>query len=78
LTATSGVDPNPELVARNKANLDITWLRETADDDGELLPPEVIAQEIVEDLQAALGEFAAVADALQAAKADTTPDMVDD
>ncbi|MEH1013020.1 hypothetical protein V6U90_07905 [Micromonospora sp. CPCC 206060] len=29
-----------------------------------LLPPEVIVQEIVEDLQAALRKFAAIADAL--------------
>lgn len=33
------------------------------------LPPEVIAQEIVEDLQAALADFTAVAEALQATKA---------
>ncbi|MGH3625793.1 MAG: N-6 DNA methylase, partial [Sciscionella sp.] len=67
-----------ELVARDRANLDITWLRETSDDDGELLPPEVIAQEIVEDLQAALDEFAAVAEALQAAMADADPDTIDE
>ena len=29
-----------------------------------ILPPEIIAREIVEDLEAALGEFAAVAAAL--------------
>lgn len=34
------------------------------DDADSLLPPEVIAQEIVEDLQAALSEFAAIAEAL--------------
>ncbi|MET7621476.1 hypothetical protein [Streptomyces sp. NPDC005408] len=34
------------------------------DDADSLLPPEVIAQEIVEDLQAALDEFAAIAEAL--------------
>ena len=65
---------NPELVARDKANLDITWLRETSEDDGELLPPEVIAQEIVEDLQAALGEFTAVAEALAEGKAGGDPE----
>ncbi|MGH4021503.1 MAG: SAM-dependent DNA methyltransferase, partial [Pseudonocardiaceae bacterium] len=38
-----------ELVARDKANLDITWLRDPDLDDGERLqPPEVIAAEIVE------------------------------
>jgi len=56
-----------ELLTRDKVNLDITWL--SADEDEELPPPDVIAQEIVEDLQAALGEFAAVAEALALAKA---------
>ncbi|MGV9832948.1 N-6 DNA methylase [Nocardia niigatensis] len=60
-----------ELLARDKVNLDITWLRDPdLKDSDELQPPEVIAQEIVEDLQAALDEFAAVADALQLAKAE--------
>lgn len=60
-----------ELLARDKANLDITWLRDPDLDDGDnLQPPDVLAQEIVEDLQAALDEFAAVADALQLAKAE--------
>ncbi len=59
-----------DLVARDKANLDITWLRDPdAEDSDNLQPPEVIAQEIVDDLQAALNEFAAVAEALEAAKA---------
>jgi type I restriction enzyme M protein len=59
-----------ELVARDKANLDISWLRDPDAENGDNLPPpEVIAQEIVEDLQAALNEFAAVAEALEAAKA---------
>ncbi|CAI7979117.1 type I restriction enzyme M protein [Frankia sp. Hr75.2] len=54
-----------ELVARDKVNLDITWMKDPALDDADsLLAPEVIAQEIVEDLQAALSEFAAVAEAL--------------
>jgi len=38
-------------MARDKANLDITWLRdETLDDLDNLPAPEVIAREIVEDL----------------------------
>ncbi len=57
-------------MARDKANLDITWLRDPdAEDSDNLPPPEVIAQEIVDDLQAALNEFTAVAEALEAAKA---------
>ncbi|MGW4518643.1 hypothetical protein ACWEO4_43650, partial [Streptomyces sp. NPDC004393] len=54
-----------ELIARDKVNLDLTWLKDPALDDADsLLPPEVIAQEIVEDLQAALAEFEAIAEAL--------------
>ena len=61
-----------ELIARDKVNLDITWLRDASLEDSDaLLPPEVIAQEIVEDLQAALSEFAAIADSL--AKRPGTP-----
>jgi len=60
-----------DLVARDKANLDITWLKDpslTDADDG--VPPEIIAREIVEDLQAALLEFEAVAVALEARAAE--------
>ena len=54
-----------ELLARDKASLDIIWLRDQSLEDTENLPPpEVIAQQIVEDLQAALAEFAAVAESL--------------
>lgn len=55
-----------ELVARDKVNLDITWLRDESLEDLDNLPaPEVIAREIVEDLTAALAEFEAVASALE-------------
>jgi type I restriction enzyme M protein len=66
--------PFEELVTRDKANLDITWLRDPSLEgkDG-LLSPEVIVQEIVEDLEAALSEFAAIADTLQARPGTTTP-----
>ncbi|MFD6665680.1 N-6 DNA methylase [Micromonospora chalcea] len=54
-----------ELIARDKVNLDITWLKDASLEDADsLLPPEVIAQEIVDDLQAALAEFAAIAETL--------------
>jgi type I restriction enzyme M protein len=60
-----------ELVARDKANLDITWLRDESLEDMDSLPaPEVIAREIVEDLTAALAEFEAVAAALAAGSTD--------
>ena len=55
-----------ELLARDKVNLDITWLRDDSLEDLDNLPaPEVIAREIVEDLTAALAEFEAVAAALE-------------
>ncbi len=46
-----------DLIARDKLNLDITWLRDDSLEDLDNLPaPEVIAREIVEDLTAALVE----------------------
>jgi type I restriction enzyme M protein len=54
------------LVAREKANLDLLWLKDDSLEDSDDLPSlEIIAREIVEDLEAALAEFAAVADALE-------------
>ncbi len=64
-----------QLMTRDKANLDITWLKDpslTDADDG--VPPEIIAREIVEDLQAALMEFEAVAAALEARAAELSTD----
>lgn len=56
-----------ELIARDKVNLDITWLRDESLEDADDLPaPDVIAREIVEDLAAALAEFEAVASTLEA------------
>jgi type I restriction enzyme M protein len=51
-----------ELVARDKASLDIFWLKDESLADSDNLPaPEVIAQEIVEDLEAALEQFRLIA-----------------
>ncbi|MGE5154905.1 MAG: hypothetical protein ACM3ST_12935, partial [Bdellovibrio bacteriovorus] len=60
-----------ELVARDKASLDIFWLKDDslADSDN-LPPPEVIAQEIVEDLEAALEQFRLIAADLNGGTAD--------
>lgn len=59
-----------ELIARDKVNLDITWLRDESLEDADNLPaPDVIAREIVEDLTAALAEFEAVATALESSVA---------
>ena len=47
-----------ELVARDKISLDIFWLRDESLSDSDNLPaPDVIAQEIVDDLEAALVQF---------------------
>jgi type I restriction enzyme M protein len=55
-----------ELVQRDKVSLDITWLRDESLEDAANLPlPEVIAQEIAEDLEAALAEFAQIAESLR-------------
>ncbi|MFF4484297.1 N-6 DNA methylase [Streptomyces sp. NPDC001520] len=55
-----------ELISRDKVNLDLTVLQSSASTSSALAAPDVIAQEIVEDLEAALAEFAAVAQALKA------------
>jgi type I restriction enzyme M protein len=58
-----------ELLQRDKVSLDITWLRdESLEDVDNLPPPEVIAQEIIEDLEAALSEFSAIAASLQTSR----------
>jgi type I restriction enzyme M protein len=51
-----------DLIARDKVNLDIFWLKDAALDDPDLLPPpDEIAAEIVENLEAALERFRKVA-----------------
>jgi type I restriction enzyme M protein len=50
-----------EVVARDKTNLDLFWLKDDSLEDTENLPaPAVLAAEIVEQLQAALIEFESV------------------
>ena len=47
-----------EIMARDKVNLDIFWLRDESLEDSENLPdPDVLAAEIVADLEAALEQF---------------------
>jgi type I restriction enzyme M protein len=56
-----------ELIQRDKVSLDLIWLRdESLEDSDNLPPPDVLAQEIVEDLEAALSEFAQIATSLRA------------
>jgi type I restriction enzyme M protein len=55
-----------ELLARDKVNLDITWLRDESLEDADNLPaPHLIAREIIEDLSAALAELEVVAASLE-------------
>ncbi len=51
-----------DLSKRDKLNLDIFWLKDKSLEDSENLPePDVLAQEIADDLQTALDQFAAIA-----------------
>jgi type I restriction enzyme M protein len=55
-----------ELLQRDKVSLDLIWLRdESLEDSANLPPPDILAQEIVEDLEAALNEFAQITDSLR-------------
>ncbi len=57
-----------EIIARDKANLDIFWLKDESLEDSENLPPPAeLAAEIVVSLEAALEEFRAVEEALMPA-----------
>jgi len=57
------------LMARDKVNLDLIWLKDDSLEDAANLPaPEVIAREIIENLESALTEFSAIVEALEAGK----------
>jgi type I restriction enzyme M protein len=54
-----------ELIARDKTNLDIFWLKDDSLEDAADLPaPDVLAREIVEELEVAIEEMRAVIAAL--------------
>ena len=54
-----------ELIARDKTNLDIFWLKDKSLTDLDNLPdPDILANEIIENLEAALASFRNVAKAL--------------
>jgi len=54
-----------EIIARDKTNLDIFWIKDDSLEDTENLPaPAVLAAEIVEQLEAALEEFRSVEEVL--------------
>ena len=55
-----------ELTKRDKLNLDIFWLKDEALEESANLPaPEVIAADITADLEAALEQFATIAEDLK-------------
>ena len=68
-TATSAQKANAsnafsydDLSKRDKVNLDMFWLKDESLEDSANLPsPDIIAAEIVEDLEAALEQFAEIA-----------------
>ena len=54
-----------DLLKRDKLNLDIFWLRDKSLEDSENLPePDVLAQEIIDDLEDALAQLRSVASEL--------------
>ena len=54
-----------ELMSRDKVNLDIFWLRDESLEDAANLPePDVLAREIMEELEAALEQFAGIVEEL--------------
>jgi type I restriction enzyme M protein len=58
-----------ELINRDKASLDIFWLKDKSLEDSENLPdPGILAIEIVEDLEAALDQFREIAEDLEEKK----------
>lgn len=57
-----------ELVTRDKASLDLSWLRDESLEGADSLPePDVIAADIAEDLRAALAQFEEISGDLAAA-----------
>jgi type I restriction enzyme M protein len=50
-----------DLIGREKVSLDIFWLKDESLEDSENLPaPEVLAQDIAENLEAALEQFTSI------------------
>ena len=62
-----------EISARDKASLDIFWLRDESLEDSSTLPdPDVLAQEIAEDLRASLEQIESIVADLQLRRARLT------
>lgn len=55
-----------ELIKRDKVNLDIFWLRDESLEDSENLPgPDLLARDIAENLETALGQFSSIYEDLE-------------
>jgi type I restriction enzyme M protein len=55
-----------DLAKRDKLNLDLFWIKDKTLEDAENLPePDVLAQEIAEDLETALEQFRTIANDLK-------------
>lgn len=55
-----------ELIKRDKINLDLFWLKDKSLEDSDDLPdPDVLAQEIADDLQTALDQFSSIVEGLK-------------
>ncbi len=54
-----------ELIKRDKVSLDIFWLKDDSLEDAENLPaPDILATEIIENLEAALEQFRGIGEEL--------------
>ena len=66
--------PYEELVKRDKASLDIFWLRDESMENSATLPtPDAILDEMLEDLRAALEQLEEIAGDLGAEEDNTRP-----
>jgi type I restriction enzyme M protein len=55
-----------ELMQRDKINVDIFWLRDESLEDSASLPdPDVIAREIMENLESAVDQFTAISQSFE-------------
>ncbi len=68
-----------ELAQRDKASLDIFWLRDKSLEDSANLPaPDILALEIVEDLEAALDQFSQIAEGVSKSEKSGTAGVADE
>lgn len=60
------LDMTIHLENQDKINLDLFWLKDKSLEDSDDLPePDVLAQEIADDLQTALDQFSSIVEGLK-------------